>query len=272
MKRKKRRRLKRFLFALAAVMLIWWFNNYTLKITEVNIEDEKISNEITLVQLTDLHGASFSKGNKTLIKKVESLSPDIVLITGDMFTHPDEDSTGSDTALDLMAQLAKKYKVCYVNGEHDDSEPFFERLRAAGVTVMNYEEQLVTVKDTKLHIYGIDNVYFPSGFDLHNAFEPDDKNFTVLLSHSQNFKKFAEFGIDLTLCGDTHGGIFRLPFVGAVADDDGFFPDRSGRYTKGLYNLGDSRMFISSGLGNYPLPVRFFNRPEIAVIKLLPKK
>ena len=65
MKRKKRRRLRRFLFALAAVMLIWWFNNYTLKITEVNIEDEKISNEVTLVQLTDLHGASFSKGNKS---------------------------------------------------------------------------------------------------------------------------------------------------------------------------------------------------------------
>ena len=59
MKRKKRRRLKKFIFALAAVMLIWWFNNYTLKITEGKVEDEKISNEITLVQLTDLHGASF---------------------------------------------------------------------------------------------------------------------------------------------------------------------------------------------------------------------
>ena len=32
--------------------------------------------------------------------------------------------------------------------------------------------------------------------------------------------------------------------------------------------MGDKKLFVSSGLGSYPIPVRFLNRPEIAVIHL----
>jgi len=40
-------------------------------------------------------------------------------------------------------------------------------------------------------------------------------------------------------------------------------------YDKGLFNLGDKYLYVSPGLGNFPLPLRLFNHPELTVIKLV---
>ena len=42
-------------------------------------------------------------------------------------------------------------------------------------------------------------------------------------------------------------------------------------YDKGLFDYDGGKMFITSGIGVYPAPVRFNNRPEVAVIDLIPK-
>lgn len=273
MKRQKKHRCKakRFLAAVIIIVLLWVFNNFTLKVSNTEVRDARINDEITIVQLTDLHGMSFGKSNSEIKRKIKKISPDIIVVTGDMYTYPGGNS-GEETAFELISSLAKNYKVYYVNGEHDDKEEFFKRLENAGVNVLNYKDKVLKIKSTEIHLYGIDNVYYSPTFDLKNAFQKDNKNFSVLLAHIPNFKKFASFGIDLSLCGDTHGGMFRLPIIGAVYSQDGFFPDLKGEYTKGLYELDSSKMFVSSGLGASPFPVRFFNRPEIAVIKLMPNK
>lgn len=272
-KKKNGKRLKKRIFiALAVLLFVWWYNNFTLCVTQTTVKSHKINDEITIVHLTDLHGAVYGKGNTRLISKVSSQQPDVIFVTGDMYTtgRPSE----VPTALSLLAELAKDYPVYYVNGEHDyayQNTDFFDSLENAGVNVMNYKDEIITVKNTKLHVYGISNVYYSDTFDLANAFQKDEKNYSVLLAHIPNFARFADFGIDLSLCGDTHGGMFRLPYFGAVYDGEKILPEQKGDYVKGLYELNGSKMFISSGLGRYPAPVRFCNRPEISVIKLMPE-
>lgn len=270
-KKRQRKKLKSFFAVLLLLALLWVFNNFTIKINSTQIKSELINDEIKIVQLSDLHGISFGKSNGELIRKIKKISPDIITVTGDMFTYPGKNK-GEENAFELMSSLAKDFRVFYVNGEHDNKEDFFKRLENAGVTVLNYKDEVLKIKNTSIHLYGIDNVYYSPTFDLKNAFKKDDKNFSILLAHIPNFKKFASFGIDLSLCGDTHGGMFRLPVIGALYSDDGVFPDLKGDYTKGLYELNGSKMYISSGLGASPLPIRFFNRPEIAVIELMPNK
>lgn len=92
-----------------------------------------------------------------------------------------------------------------------------------------------------------------------------------MLAHISNFEDFADFGMDLSLCGDSHGGQVRLPFIGGLNNRGQWFPelsDTDAKYVKGLYRDGDKSLFISGGLGSYPVPVRFLNRPEVAVIHL----
>ncbi len=63
----------------------------------------------------------------------------------------------------------------------------------------------------------------------------DEKNFTLMLSHSPNRPIVYSTGLeDLILSGHTHGGQVRLPIIGAiVVPGQGFFP----KYHKGLYEL-----------------------------------
>lgn len=271
--RKKKR--NKGLFGILAVMIllfIWLFSTFTVTTTREQFKNEKIKENITIVQLTDLHGADFGLNNMSIVRKVEKAEPDLVVVTGDMYTTGDDFSRS--TALKLMKKLAENYTVLFVNGEHDNEESFFEDLRANGIDVLDYKFKDFNIKGNDIRIYGITNVYFSPTFDLTNEFTLDSSKYNILLSHICNEEAFARFGLDLCICGDTHGGQVRLPFIGGLYGTTGWLPElrNENEFIKGKYRLDNTDFFISSGLGNYPLPLRFMNRPEVAVIEITPEK
>lgn len=266
---RKQRVLCGILIPAFVLMIIWWYNTFTIKITSETICNEKINGEVTIVHISDLHGSTFGKDNQNLIDKIKDQNPDLIAVTGDMYSHGDNE--GKEIALSFMEAITEIAPVYYVNGEHDHGESFAAQLEERGVNVLRYKDTALMINNTSIHLYGITNVYYTPTFDLSNEFELDGDAYNILLAHVENFDKFVTFGIDLSLCGDTHGGQVRLPLVGAIyTPDGGIFPDLSGKYTKGLYKKNSSLLYISSGLGNYPVPIRFCNRPEISVIKLEP--
>lgn len=269
---RKQARHKRRTAAIVLIVIllfVWWYGTFTLSVTTQTISNEKIQSEVTIVHLTDLHGATFGKDNADLVAKVRQQQPDLIAVTGDMYTHGD--NKGRQTALSLMEQLTDIAPVYYVNGEHDHGEAFAAQLEEVGVNALRYEDERLEINGTPIHLYGITNVYYTATFDLANEFTLDENAYCVLLAHVDHFEKFAQFGIDLSLCGDTHGGQVRLPFIGAVfLPDSGLFPELRGARVKGLYRKRGKLMYVSGGLGNYPVPLRFCNCPEIAVIKLQP--
>ena len=66
--------------------------------------------------------------------------------------------------------------------------------------------------------------------------------------------------------GHGHGGIVRLPGIGAVFGTHmDLFPD----YTAGLYEKDGTAMVVSRGLGgSRKLPLRIGNRPEVVTVVL----
>ena len=271
----KKHKKRWILLGVLAAALVWWgVGTFTFTVHRVAVSDDKIKSPVTIVQISDLHGASFGKDNEALIRAIRAENPDLICVTGDMYTAGSE--RGRNTAFHLLTQLAQEYPVYSVNGEHDANDAYMEQLRENGVHVLDYETDRLVIGETVLRVYGISNQYYSSTFDLANEFELDPEAFDLLLAHIPNFTKFARFGMDLTLCGDTHGGQVRLPGLGGLYNDGYWFPEinpaaaEEAAYVKGLYEKGDARMFISSGLGNYPIPLRFLNRPEIAVLTLQP--
>ena len=87
--------------------------------------------------------------------------------------------------------------------------------------------------------------------------------FDLLLAHIPNFTKFARFGMDLTLCGDTHGGQVRLAGLGGLYNDGYWFPEinpaaaEEAAYVKGLYEKGDARMLYFPAESRGIIPFRF---------------
>jgi len=269
---RKRHGCRNFILYCLILAGIWYYGTFTLKTTEVTIESDQIADPVTIVQLTDLHGASFGEDNSHLIAAVREADPDFVVATGDMFTAGDK--KGEDTAVSLLGALAELYPVYSVNGEHDNDIDYEQRLTKAGVDVLDYEWRDIKAGASTVRLYGITNVYYTETFDLHNEFNLDQDYYNILLAHISNFEDFADFGMDLSLCGDSHGGQVRLPYIGGLNNRGEWFPELSdddAKYVKGLYGDGEKKLFVSSGLGNYPVPVRFLNRPEIAVIHLVGK-
>lgn len=92
-----------------------------------------------------------------------------------------------------------------------------------------------------------------------------DDNFKLLLNHyPENFLgTLNEYEIDLALAGHVHGGQVRLPLLGGLyAADQGLLP----KLCDGYYEIYNSKLVISKGLGWSGIVPRINNKPEITVV------
>lgn len=89
----------------------------------------------------------------------------------------------------------------------------------------------------------------------------------ILLAHNPlYFDEYAKWGADFVFSGHVHGGIIRLPKIGGVLSPDRkFFP----KYSFGEYTKGNTKMFVSKGLGGSAVKIRINCRPEIVAIKFV---
>lgn len=276
---KKKRRFRNLLIFLLVVAAIWWFGNYSITYPKYKVYSDKIAEPFTIAVLSDYHASGYSIGIDRIVSGIDRKNPDIVCILGDMYSLGSDDDIKAK-AVELAADIVGNgYPVYFVPGEHDHDSIYLEQLRDSGVHVMDYNEEYTVINGNNVRILGIDNAYYSSTFDLANAFERDESCFNILLAHIPNYDKFSKFGTDITLCGDTHGGIIQLPFGRGPAydaDSGEWFPElfgsRSDIYDKGLFPYTGGTMFVTSGLGAYPFPARFNNLPEIAIITVNPSQ
>lgn len=237
-----------------------------------------------IILLSDLHNKSFGAGNRRLLKAIEGLCPDLILIAGDMYTSNKDGRT--DTARELVCALAEKYPVYYGNGNHEHKtklfpdqfgtmyEDFVKDIKKAGVRHLVNEK--VYLPDFNMNIYGLE-----IGREYYGKFKytrmdasylkgilgkPEKSAFSVMIAHNPDyFKAYAQWGADLVVSGHVHGGLMRLPFLGGVISPAiKLFP----RYDGGKFKEGKSVMILGRGLGTHTLPVRIFNPGELVVIDL----
>ncbi len=277
---KVRRRSSKFILRLIIVLVcllsvigFWYWQNFTFEVSENKVVSNKVTSAIRIVQLSDLHGAAYGDDNNKLVDAIIKQTPDLICVTGDMYTNGD--SAGMDTALLLLEKAVTIAPVYLVPGEHDQDDEFLAAASEFGVHVLLYETDTITIKGNTITLYGIDNVYYTDTFNLFREFsEPPDGSLNLLLAHIPNFEAFNWFGPDLTLCGDTHGGVAQLPVVGPLYFNGKFLPEltNSDEYVtdKGLFQTYTGYVYVSGGLGNYPYPIRMFNRPELSVLQIQP--
>lgn len=273
---KKRKRTFRFV-CFVAVMLaaVWAVNNFCIRVEKQTLLSEKIISPLRIVLVSDLHSSSFGKDNRILRNLIKQQTPDLIFVLGDMYSRFEAERP--DKAVGFTTALAQYAPVYFVSGDHDYQQNYFKALEEGGVNVLNFEKSDITVKGNEISIYGIRSEWFSPTFSLGNAFDPvDEERVNILLAHCPYMKKFSSFeNLDFVFSGDTHGGMIRLPFLGPVYYNGSILPKitYSGKmYDKGYYNVNGTQLFVTSGAGNYPLPLRFNNRPEIVVIDFLNKE
>lgn len=255
----------------ASVINIYFEVNY-VKLKNIFLKSKKLPKDqkVKILHISDLHNKKLPNNNKSLLNRIEKLNPDIIALTGDII---DSKSSSFGHTYNLLEELVKINKHTYfVSGNHEwkniRKQNFITELKKRKVKIINNTNKIITMKNFSINICGIDDPYS----NHENVGKAFDKicadNFTLLLSHSPDIVlRNDNLPCDLMICGHTHGGQIRFPFIGGIiAPGQGFFP----KYDKGIYKLERNRiLYINSGLGTSTLPIRFLNRSQISLITLL---
>lgn len=264
-------KLIKYVSILLSIIVFIYLNNNWITTTNHKVSSPDIPaafDGYRIVQVSDLHDATFGENQQRLVKKVKQAKPDLIVITGDLVDSRRYDLKNS---LDLVKQLVKLADVYYVTGNHEvatnDVELIKRELKELGVQVLSNETLLLEHGNGSITISGIeDPLMGQTASEMLAEAEIRSDVFTLLLAHRpEDFQTYDEFEIDLTFSGHAHGGQFRIPFVGGlIAPGQGFFPE----FTTGIHEKEQSKLVISRGLGNSILPLRLFNLPEIVVVTL----
>ena len=274
---------KKICLLIGSIFAIWLIltiiDNKRIQITNYDITSKKVKNELIIAQISDLHNTSFGKHNKTLVNKIKDIKPDIIAITGDLI---DSSKTNITVAMNFINQAVKIAPIYYVPGNHEawnqsDYSTLKDKLKKAGVVVLEGEDKEIKVKDNKISLLGITDPDYigEAGIseldvvstDL-DTLSYDSDNLVILLSHRPElFSAYKHRDIDLVLTGHAHGGQFRTSLSGGLlAPDQGLFP----KYTSGIYKDKEDKtqMIVSRGLGNSVIPIRINNNPEVVVVNV----
>lgn len=260
---------------LVIIMILYGFlGNFFLKTENYELISEKITKNYTIALLSDLHGCEHGKNNTKLLREIEQAKPDLICISGDMTVK-----TGKNTEkmITLLATLAQKYPVYYAPGNHEIRMPFYEefkeKIEQMGIHYLENE----TARPGELSITGLDldEYWFHKCWEKRHYTVEEMENtvgvcdrgtYRILLAHNpEYFPVYSRWGADVTFSGHVHGGIATLPILGGViAPSLRLFP----KYSNGKYEKEGKYMIVSRGLGLHHIKLRFFNLPELAIVKL----
>lgn len=268
-----------FLSALFVLFLIYVTIENQLLITrkyKITLNNSK-GRMLKIVQISDLHKKKYSHDWNRLYAKIKPLSPDIIIISGDLVSRSmtDFEYTGV-----LIKRLCDICPVYYARGNHelDLNDAYMSKLRETlinnGAIVLENSKATYQYNGICVDIYGADlkrSIYRNekngfSGLENYSAQELSDilgkpEGTSLLIAHNPFFfGEYAKWGADITFSGHVHAGIINTPFGGVLSPERKFFPS----YTKGIYENNSKRMVVSAGIGK----LRIFNPSEILYLEV----
>jgi predicted MPP superfamily phosphohydrolase len=195
---------------------------------------------------------------------LEAARPDVLLLGGD-YVFLDATEAKARELERRVAAVPAKAKIAVLGNHdlwarHDRIERALER---AGVTVL---VNGCVPLEGGVAIVGLDDPW-TGRRDADRAFGArGDARRTIALCHSPDALPWiAGRGVDLYLCGHTHGGQIALP-SGPI-----LVPGREGRrYPSGTFRVHGADVIVSRGVGSTELPIRTFAPPDIVVVDSCP--
>lgn len=266
-------------------VMIWDTNRFVIK--KYTFQSDKLKKNCRIVFLSDLHNKEYGVGNERLIQAIRELSPDLVLMGGDMLTA--RPGASFEKAAAFVRKCGEKYPVYYALGNHE----YRARIYPENYDTM-YQDYMGSFADSMIRFLDNESSFLPeygiriTGLTIEKKYykrftkrkmedgylqetigKADSDSYQILLAHNPAFfPDYAAWKPDLVFAGHVHGGVARIPgFKGLISPSMLPFP----RYDGGLFEESGSRMIVSRGLGAHTIPVRLFNPGELVVVELRTK-
>lgn len=224
---------------------------------------------LRIAHVSDVHVGKFTVSG--MLRRVADATnldrdgrrPHLVLFTGDLI---DLSATDLPAAIDFVRTIDPLHGLAMIEGNHDLIDKparFYTDVPAAKIPLLIDREMTFELPGRPTPVQLLGMRWSPQGNDGTGGGGADQIGpamgrllpqrrpgaFPILMAHHPHaFDPAVAAGIPLTLAGHTHGGQV-MPF--GVGFGPIFY-----RYYSGLYRKGDSRCFVSNGVGNwFPLRV-----------------
>jgi predicted MPP superfamily phosphohydrolase len=258
------------------VLVLGYVGARRLVVRRVDVEVPGLAAEfdgLRIAQLSDLHVGPHTSRRflERVVKTTQSLTPDLIAVTGDLIDDRAEDVASYARALGTLEAPLGLYMIA---GNHDVYAGWDEvedSLRAANLgTVLVNDVHVLQRGDATIALVGTGD---PAGGargasraapDVERALARVPESATVIaFAHNPAlWPALAARGVALTLSGHTHWGQFALPKLGwSLASP--FLEHAMGAHTD-----RDSLLYISPGTGYWGIPFRLGASPEVPLVTL----
>ena len=132
---KKKHTIQRVLLRLLLILLVLaiiigasvaFYRRYTqthYKISFYQETSEKVSGDIRIAVISDIHNREYGENNEVLISGLQALKPDLILFLGDVVTRDEDDY---QPMLDLVSALTGVAPCYGVLGNHESERIYYQ--------------------------------------------------------------------------------------------------------------------------------------------------
>ena len=280
---------KKVLFIILIIIIIisslLFYSRYIatsgLKVKEYKIVNANIPNSFygaKIVHLSDIHyGRTINKKELTkIVNEINLLKPDIVILTGDILDKDRNlDTNQKEELISILTKINVTIDKYAISGNHDN-DTFDEIVTSSGfINLNNSYDSIYYNGDEPIFIAGISSNYestinikdkFIKTEEYLNPLEEKPK-YKILILHEPDYIDDIDYSnFDLILAGHSHNGQVRIPFIGAT-----ILPKGAKKYYDESYQLNNTSLYVSSGLGTSKINFRFLNKPSFNLYRLVNK-
>jgi predicted MPP superfamily phosphohydrolase len=231
---------------------------------------------LRIVQISDIHLEEYTEAFffERIVSLVNTLNPDLVLVTGDYVSRGPRNVRVAWRAAGLAAEILTGIKAPQrfgILGNHDvnvGAEHVIPPLEAHGTPILVDSYTPIERGGDVLWLCGADDAGTRHP-DLNFAIPTNTKAPVIFMCHEPDYvDKVVQHPrfplIDVMLSGHTHGGQIRLPYVGPLV-----LPPMGQKYVAGMFHFSHMQLYVNRGIGTVGLPFRLNCPAEITHFTLV---
>ena len=235
-----------------------------LEVSHGRIPSTKLKRAVRVAVIADFQTDSIGEYEESVLRRLIAERPDLILLAGD---HLQQEGPGLTPLREAFRKLIRELNVTAplgifaVRGNIDpqDWARVFDGLPIVAIE----KTRSIDLGELRLTALGMQD-----SFNVNLSVPPSDR-FQLVLGHSPDFALGNVQG-DLLVAGHTHGGQVRIPGLGPLIIESRI----PHSWAAGVTALtGGRTLVVSRGIGmerDTAPRLRFFCRPELVVIDLVP--
>lgn len=247
-----------------------------LIVKEYSIIDSKIPENfygLKIVQISDIYynSTTSKKELEKIVDEINLLKPDIVLLSGDLFNkginYSNNDYDNLTKILNSINYNIGKYAI---KGDNDLNIKKWETvIENSNFTNLNDSYKLIYYNNLEpILLVGISSNYKKNHIkDSINSINTQIKekySYSILTLHEPDYIDDIDYSkFNLILAGHSLNGQIKLPFIGGLLR-----PKGSKTYYDEYYELNNTKLYVSGGIGTNNFKFRFNSKPSFNLYRL----